>query len=115
MSKLDYHNQKRCRPTEVTEVHRDIRFKRVRVLPPVGKKKRYPALDLAVIHAVEPNPPACRKRIEWKLLTYLEVNCREEAVEKSNGMRCAGRLRSSIRSSSSVAGLKMQDYERPID
>ncbi|MFW8642220.1 hypothetical protein ACOJBO_02685 [Rhizobium beringeri] len=100
---------------EVTKVHLDIRFKRIRVLPPIGKKKRYPALDLTVIHAVEPNPPAGRKRIEWKLLTDLEVHSCEEAVEKSNGTRCAGRLRSSIRSSSPVAGLKMQDYERPID
>ncbi|WP_179875741.1 hypothetical protein [Sinorhizobium sp. BJ1] len=51
-------------------------------LPPIGKKKRYPALDLTVVHAVEPNPPAGRKRIEWKLLTDLEVNSCEEAVEK---------------------------------
>lgn len=41
---------------EVTKVHLDIRFKRIRVLPPIGKKKRYPALDLTVIHAVEPSP-----------------------------------------------------------
>lgn len=67
---------------EVTKVHLDIRFKRIRVLPPIGKKKRYPALDLTVIHAVEPNPPAGRKRIEWKLLTNLEVHSCEEAVEK---------------------------------
>jgi hypothetical protein len=60
----------------------DIRFKRIRVLPPIGKKKRYPELDLTVIHAVEPNPPAGRKRIEWKLLTDLEVNNCDEAVEK---------------------------------
>ncbi len=52
------------------------------MLPPIGKKKRYPALDLTVIHAVEPNPPAGRKRIEWKLLTDLEVHSCEEAVEK---------------------------------
>ncbi|WP_245372417.1 IS4 family transposase [Rhizobium leguminosarum] len=67
---------------EVTKVQLDIRFKRIRVLPPIGKKKRYPALDLTVIHAVEPNPPAGRKRIEWKLLTDLEVNSCAEAVEK---------------------------------
>ena len=67
---------------EVAKVHLDIRFKRIRVLPPIGKKKRYPALDLTVIHAVEPNPPASRKRIEWKLLTDLEVDSCEDAVEK---------------------------------
>ncbi|MEX2745913.1 IS4 family transposase [Rhizobium mongolense] len=39
-------------------------------------------MDLTVIHAVEPSPAAGRKRIEWKLLTDLEVNSCEEAVEK---------------------------------
>lgn len=67
---------------QVNKVRLDIRFKQIRVLPPIGKKKRYPALDLTVIHAVEPNPVAGRKRVEWKLLTDLEVNSCEEAVEK---------------------------------
>jgi hypothetical protein len=46
---------------EVTRAHLDIRFKRIRVLLPIGRKKRYPALDLTVSYAVEPNPPAGRK------------------------------------------------------
>jgi hypothetical protein len=46
----------------------DIRFKRIRVLSPIGKKKRYHGLDLTAVHAAEPSPPAGRKRIEWKLL-----------------------------------------------
>ncbi|WP_158515712.1 hypothetical protein [Pararhizobium polonicum] len=40
------------------------------------------AADLTAIHAVEPNPPADRKSIDWKLLIDLEVNSCEEAVEK---------------------------------
>jgi hypothetical protein len=39
-------------------------------------------LDLTVIHAVEPNAPKGRKRIEWKLLTDLPVESCAEAVEK---------------------------------
>ncbi len=35
-----------------------------------------------VIHAVESDPPKGRKRIEWKLLTDLEVAGCDEAVEK---------------------------------
>jgi hypothetical protein len=67
---------------EITTAVLDIRFKRIRVLPPVGKQKRYPALELTVIHAVEPNPPTGRKRIEWKLLTDLEVENLHDAIEK---------------------------------
>jgi Transposase DNA-binding len=67
---------------EVVKVTLDIRFKRIRILPPIGKQKRYPTLDLTVIHAVEPNPPTGRKRIEWKLLTDLPVETCDEAVEK---------------------------------
>jgi transposase-like protein len=67
---------------EVVKVTLDVRFRRIRVLPPIGKQKRYPALELTVIHAVEPNIPKGRKRIEWKLLTDLPVSSCDEAVEK---------------------------------
>ncbi|MFD3264377.1 IS4 family transposase [Phenylobacterium ferrooxidans] len=67
---------------EVVKVALDVRFKQIRVLPPIGKQKRYPSLDLTVIHAVEANAPKGRKRIEWKLLTDLPVESCAEAVEK---------------------------------
>ena len=67
---------------EVVKVALDVRFKRIRVLPPIGKQRRYPSLDLTVIHAVEPSAPKGRKRIEWKLLTDLPVASCAEAVEK---------------------------------
>jgi hypothetical protein len=54
------------------------------VLPPVGKQKRYPPLDLAVIHASERGTPRGRKPIEWKLITDLPVRSGSEAVEKIN-------------------------------
>ena len=60
----------------------EIKTKRIRVLPPVGKQKRYPALDLTVIHASERNAPKGRKPIEWKLITDLAVNTRADAIEK---------------------------------
>ena len=58
----------------------DIRFKRIHVRPPIGKQKRYPSLDLTVIHASELAPPPGRKPILWKLVTDLEVTSREEAI-----------------------------------
>jgi hypothetical protein len=67
---------------EVVDILLDVRFKRIRVLPPIGKQKRYPAVNLTVIHAVEPTTPKGRKRIEWKLLTDLPVETCGEAVEK---------------------------------
>jgi hypothetical protein len=59
-----------------------IRFKRIRVLPPIGKQKRYPALELTVIHAQEATDPLKRKRIDWKLITDLDVWTKEDAIEK---------------------------------
>jgi hypothetical protein len=32
----------------------------LRILPPIGKQKRYPALTLTVLHAREPDEPADR-------------------------------------------------------
>jgi hypothetical protein len=67
---------------EMVKVALDVRFKRIRVLPPIGKQKRYPSLELTVIHAVEQSVPKGRKRIEWKLLTDLPVSSCAEAGEK---------------------------------
>jgi hypothetical protein len=60
----------------------EIRYRRVRVLPPIGKQKRYPALSLTVIHATERRTPRNRKKIDWKLITDLPVRSRKEAIEK---------------------------------
>ena len=60
----------------------EIRYRRIRVLPPIGKQKRYPALSLTVIHATERRTPKNRKKIDWKLITDLPVRSRKEAIEK---------------------------------
>jgi hypothetical protein len=69
---------------EMTKVALEIRFKRIIVQPPIGKQKRYPALDLTVIHATERGAPKGRKPIIWKLITDLPVRGRAEAIEKIN-------------------------------
>ncbi len=48
----------------------------------MGKRRRYPALELTVLHAKERTVPPDRAQIEWKLITNLPVNSKEEAVEK---------------------------------
>jgi hypothetical protein len=60
----------------------ELKYRRVHVLPPVGKQKRYPALTLTVIHARERATPADRPAIDWKLITDLPVSTRSEAIEK---------------------------------
>ena len=59
-----------------------IRYRKIRVLPPIGKQKRYPALTLTVIHAEERGTPKNRKKINWKLITDLSVGSRADAIEK---------------------------------
>jgi hypothetical protein len=60
----------------------EIRYRKIRVLPPIGKQKRYPALSLTVIHAEERGTPKNRKKIDWRLITDLRVGSRAEAIEK---------------------------------
>jgi hypothetical protein len=60
----------------------EIRYRKIRVLPPVGKQKRYPALTLTVIHAEERGTPKNRNKIAWKLITNLPVGSRADAIEK---------------------------------
>ena len=72
---------------EVIRTVLEIRARRVHLLPPIGKQRRYPALDLTVLYVTERNPPRGRKVIEWKLLTDLPVRSRREAIEKIRGTR----------------------------
>jgi hypothetical protein len=60
----------------------ELKYRRIHVLPPIGKQKQYPDLDLVVIHAVERGAPRGRKSIEWKLITDLPVRSRADAIEK---------------------------------
>ncbi|MEY9126117.1 MULTISPECIES: hypothetical protein [Bradyrhizobium] len=39
----------------------EVRYRKIRVLPPIGKQKRYPALTLTVIRAEERGTPKNRK------------------------------------------------------
>jgi hypothetical protein len=60
----------------------EIRYRKIRVLPPIGKQKRYPALAMTVIHAEERGTPKNREKIDWKLITDLPVQSRKDAIEK---------------------------------
>jgi len=60
----------------------EIRYRRVLVLPPIGKQKKYPQLVLTVIYAQERGQPQGRDKIDWKLLTDLPVRSCLQAIEK---------------------------------
>jgi len=63
----------------------EIKRRRIDVLPPIGKQKRYPALTLTVQHLQERGTPKNRKKIDWKLITDLPVRSNKDAVEKPDG------------------------------
>jgi hypothetical protein len=68
--------------SEVCRATLELKYRRIRVVPPVGKQRQYPELDLTVIHAVERGAPKGRKPIEWQLIADLPVRSRSEAIEK---------------------------------
>lgn len=68
----------------LTEAVLELKFRRIRVLPPIGKQKQYPELALTVLHAKERGTPRGREKISWKLITDLPVRSRAEAIEKLN-------------------------------
>jgi hypothetical protein len=67
---------------EVSEAVLELRFRRIRVLPPIGKQNQYPPLHLTVLHATERGKPRGRDPINWKLITDLPIASRAEAIEK---------------------------------
>lgn len=66
----------------VETVEVELKYHRLRVLPPIGKQKHYRALTLTVLHAKERQESVGRPKIDWKLITDLPVSSHAEAVEK---------------------------------
>src|SRR3954471_20262501 len=60
----------------------EIKYRRVRVLPPVGKQKRCPGRRLPVIQPRERAAPADRLEADHRLITDLPVRSHGAAVEK---------------------------------
>jgi hypothetical protein len=72
----------RDRKGKPAEAVLELRYRRIRVLPPIGKQNRYPDLRLTVIYAQEHEVPKGRDRIDWKLITDLPVSTPLQAIEK---------------------------------
>jgi hypothetical protein len=72
----------RDRQGKISEAVLELKFRRILVQPPLYKQRRYPALELTVLHATERGKPRGRDPIEWKLITNLPVTTRAQAIEK---------------------------------
>jgi hypothetical protein len=70
---------KKGQPSEATL---ELRYRRIRVLPPIGKQNRFPELLLTIIYAQERDAPDGRDPIDWKLITDLPVSSPVQAIEK---------------------------------
>jgi hypothetical protein len=62
----------------------ELKYRRVRVQPPLYKQRGFAPLELTVLHATERGKPRGRDKIDWKLITDLPINSRTEAIEKLN-------------------------------
>jgi hypothetical protein len=69
------------RKGELSQATLELKWKRIRVLPPIGKKNKYSELNLTVIYAQEPTTPKGRDKIDWKLITDLPVRSRKDALQ----------------------------------
>lgn len=74
--------QVRNRKGEISTARLEIRYRRIRVFPPIGKQNQYPDLMLTVIYAKERGTPKDRERVDWKLITDLPVTSLRQAIEK---------------------------------
>ena len=67
---------------EENDVTFSIKYHYMKILPPIGKSKKYPALWVTIIHATEQMTPPDREAINWKLITNLPIHSLEDAIEK---------------------------------
>jgi hypothetical protein len=69
LHRIEVHDRRR----NISEATLELKFRRIRVLPPIGKQSRYPELELTVLHATERGKPSGRDPIDSKLITNLPV------------------------------------------
>jgi len=67
---------------QACEATLEIKYRKIVVLPPIGKQRLYSSLDLTVLHVQERDAPAGRAPLQWKLITNLPVRSKAEAIEK---------------------------------
>lgn len=69
-------------------VHQELRAVRVTLPAPRRPDRTLPAVDITVLLASEPQPPAGEEPVEWLLLTNLPVDTPAQALEKIQWYLC---------------------------
>ncbi len=72
----------RDRRRRVSQAILELTVRKIPILPPVDKSRRYPALTLTVFPATLRGKPRGRGPITWKRITNLSIHSRSEAIEK---------------------------------
>jgi hypothetical protein len=74
-------SKKKARPGRPgRQANLEVRYQRVQLCPPKYRGGKDP-IDIWVIHAVEPCPPAGGEPIEWFVLTTVDIHSGEDAVQ----------------------------------
>ena len=93
----------------------ELKYKKVKVFPPKDKRKKYPEMELTLIHAEEIEKPEGRERISWKLLTDLEIKSKRDVLEKLEWYALRWRVEDFfkiVKSGCKAEELKMREAER---
>ena len=72
----------RNRKGQPSEAVLEVRYQRLRIQTAKGKQKRYPEQTVTVIEAREQETPLDRDRIDWTLMTDLDIGTLDQAIEK---------------------------------
>lgn len=102
----------------LSEVSIKVKYRHIRILPPISKKKKYPELNLTVIHAQEKGTPKDRKRIDWKLITNLSVKTNSDAIQKLQWYALRWKIEvfyKILKSGCKVEESKLRTAERLVD
>jgi hypothetical protein len=76
--KLSKKKARAKRPSRQAEL--EVRYQRIQLRPPAYYSGKDP-IDIWVIHAVESSPPEGATRVEWFLLTTVDITSPEDAVQ----------------------------------
>lgn len=90
----------------------EIRYRKMRVLPPVGKQKQCPAHILTIIHTEGHGAPVSREKTAWKLIIDLPVRSRQDAVEKIKWCGLRWKIGVSHKSRAAEQNLRMRPSRR---
>lgn len=72
----------RTKSGDIEHVIVELKYKKIQMIAPIAKRKRYPAVGVTVIYAIEKNAPTHRPPIVWRLITNLTIETNDDAIEK---------------------------------